>query len=117
MTNLQDIREKKVPITIGDKTYNLHYNMNAYAEIENIYGSVDKAMKILEDTENRQINALRTLFWAGLIHENENLTEKDVGNLFDLSEMDTLAELLKKAIEQSAPKTQAKNVKSQAQKK
>ena len=36
--SLKDIREKENTITIGEKTYNLHYDMNAFAELEEIYG-------------------------------------------------------------------------------
>lgn len=40
------------------------------------------------------INVLR----AGLLHENENLTEKKVGRMFDLSRMKEIGELINRAI-------------------
>lgn len=109
--SLKDIREKKTPITIGDKTYNLHYDMNAFAELEEIYGSVKAAMDKLAAGK---ISVVRDVLWVGLIHENEELTRKEVGKLFDLSEIEELSEIINEAVVKAVPevKEEAKNKKS-----
>lgn len=100
MSNLHDIRQKKTPLILGDKTYHLHYDLNAFAELEEIYGNVETAMnKLLEGS----VKAILNVLWAGLIHENENLTQKDVGKMFDLSQIQQIGELINTAINEAVP--------------
>ncbi|OGI00471.1 MAG: hypothetical protein A2Y25_12030 [Candidatus Melainabacteria bacterium GWF2_37_15] len=103
MSNLSDIRQKKIPITLGEKTYHLHYDLNAFAELEEIYGSVEAAMNALcEGSVKAIINVLR----AGLLHENEALTQKDIGKMFDLSNIKAVGELINQAITEAMPKSE-----------
>ena len=103
MSNLSDIRQKKIPITLGEKTYHLHYDLNAFAELEEIYGSVEAAMNALcEGSVKAIINVLR----AGLLHENETLTQKDIGKMFDLSNIKAVGELINQAITEAMPKSE-----------
>jgi hypothetical protein len=102
---LKDIREKKTPIQIGNETKNLFYDLNAFAELEEIYGSVEKAMDALT---KGSVKAIINILWAGLIHENENLTQKEVGKMFDLSSMNEIGELINKAITNAVPGSEDK---------
>ena len=103
MSNLSDIRQKKIPITLGEKTYHLHYDLNAFAELEEIYGSVEIAMNALcEGSVKAIINVLR----AGLLHENETLTQKEVGKMLDLSNIKAVGELINQAIIEAMPKSE-----------
>jgi hypothetical protein len=95
---LADIREKKTPIVIGDKTYNLFYDLNAFAELEEIYGSVEKMFSNLADGS---IKAILTVFWVGLLHENEAITKKEVGKLFHVSEIKEVTDILYTALTSS----------------
>ena len=97
---LQDIREKKTPITIGKTTYNLLYDLNAFAELEEIYGSVDKA---IEKLTTGSVKEIINILWAGLLHENEALTAKEVGKMLDLSQAEIVGELINKAFTQAVP--------------
>ena len=100
MSNLFDIREKKTPINIGEKTKYLHYDLNAFAELEEIYGSVDK---ISEELGKGSVKAIINVLWAGLIHENEALAKKEVGKMFDLSQMEKIGQAINIAISQAMP--------------
>ncbi|HSA06148.1 MAG TPA: hypothetical protein P5556_03105 [Candidatus Gastranaerophilales bacterium] len=95
MSNLADIKEKKMPITINNKTKYLHYDLNAFAELEEIYGSIDKALNELSEG---RVKAIINFLWAGLIHEDETLSIKDVGKMFDLSQIQEIGSLINKAI-------------------
>lgn len=108
MTKLSDIREKKTTFEIASKEYSLFYDMNAFAELEEIYGSLEKAMDFLG---KGSVKAIINILWAGLIHENENLTKKEVGKLFDLSEMVKIAEVINKAIIKAVPEQNKKEKK------
>ncbi|MGD2278204.1 hypothetical protein [Bacillus wiedmannii] len=64
-----------------DKKRKLHYNLNALAEIEDALG-----VKIHEmHTLSLGMKNIRTILWAGLIHEDAELTEETVGSLVDVS--------------------------------
>lgn len=100
---LEDIREKKVKIEIGDKTRHLRFDMNAFAELEQMYGSVEKAIKSLQ---SGNIKSIINILWAGLIHEDAKLTPKAVGKMFDLKQINELGELIGQAIKQAVPDSQ-----------
>ena len=117
MSNLNDIRVKLTPFTIGKDIYNLHFDMNAFAELEEIYGSVETA---LNKVGVGSIKVFRTFLWAGLIHENKELTQEDVGKMFDLSETVELKKLINEAIKNGLPdlkENPSKKEQSQAKKK
>ena len=100
MSNLADIREKKTPSKIGAETKYLHYDLNAFAELEEVYGSIESAMNALS---KGSVKAIINVLRAGLLHENEELTVKDTGKMFDLSRMKEIGELINQAITLAMP--------------
>lgn len=98
MTN--NIRNKKITVTIGGAVFNLKYDMNAYIEIEEVHGSIKTAFKDLEDGN---LKAIRTVLWAGLLHENESLTLKQVGAMIDFKDVANIIEKIQEAMEDSLP--------------
>lgn len=99
MSNVKDVRIKMVPIVL-DKERNLKFDLNAFAELEEIYGSIDDAMEAME---KGSIKAVRALLWCGLIHEDAELTTKDVGALIGLSSLQDLATALTTAMGTQMP--------------
>jgi hypothetical protein len=89
-----------VSITL-DKKRNIRFTLNALAEIEDSLGI---PLSKLQEVE-LGIKTVRTMLWAGLIHEDEELTEKQVGNMVDFT---NLEEVQKKVSEAFATAT-AKN--------
>lgn len=71
-----------------DKKRTIRFTMNAMAELE------DKLGLSLEDMGNVQmtIKNVRTILWAGLIHEDPDLTEEEVGNMVDMGNMEYVQE-------------------------
>jgi hypothetical protein len=71
-----------VPITLGDgKPRQLRYDWNALEALEETAGiSLDSLQRVMSDPKQRMRN-LRLILWAGLIHEDETLTPKTVGQL------------------------------------
>lgn len=100
MSKLSDIRKKKTPIKLGNKTRYLHYDLNAFAELEEIYGSIDKAMEALC---GGSVKAVINVLWAGLLHESEELSQKDVGKMFDFSQMQAVGKAVSTAINEAMP--------------
>jgi hypothetical protein len=72
-----------VSITL-DKKRNIRFTLNALAEIEDALGV---PLSKLQDVE-LGIKTVRTMLWAGLIHEDEELTERQVGNLVDFTNLE-----------------------------
>lgn len=105
MSNVADIREKVTTIKLGGKEKTLKFTLNAFAELEEAYGSVDKA---LEAVDSGSMKAIRKLLWAGLLHDDPNITEMEVGNMIDVRELIALGESLGNAIDQALPQGDVK---------
>jgi hypothetical protein len=104
MSNLNDVKTKVTRITLCDGVEReVKFTLNAMAEMEERYGSVDACFEALN---NNSIKAVRFVIWAGLLHnEHENLTEKQVGNLIDVPCMERIMESLTGAFENDMPAT------------
>jgi len=101
MANLQDVRSKAVKVTLTDGVERtVRFTLNAMAELEDKYGSVDEAFAMLD---KNSIKAARFILWAGLVHEDANLTERQVGDLIDLQYMSTLMGSLEEAFSADMP--------------
>lgn len=99
MSNLADVKKKPVVLDL-DKPRTLRYTLNAFAEMEDRYGSVDETMKMVE---GNNIRAIIFMLWCGLMHEDETLTEKQVGNLIDVTELQDISDKMGLAMKGDMP--------------
>jgi hypothetical protein len=76
-----------------DKTRNLRYTMNALAEIEDSLGVPLAEMGNIQMT----MKNVRVILWAGLIHEEPELTQEQVGEMVDLGNMQEVQEKVAEA--------------------
>lgn len=98
MSNLADARSKTTKITLNDGVErSLKFTLNALAELEDKFGSVEAAFNKLE--KENSMKALRAVLWVGFLHESPNLTELEVGNLIDIAYMQDLVDSLSDAFE------------------
>lgn len=101
MSNVKDMKSKVVKLTLLDGVERtLKFDLNAMAELEDKYGSVDAAF---EKLDQNSIKAVRFILWAGLIHEDETLTEKQVGSLIDMQYLQNLMGTLGEAFKSDMP--------------
>jgi hypothetical protein len=108
MSNLADVKNKTVKITLNDGVEReIKFTLNALAELEDKFGSVQAAFDKLE--KQNSMKALRTILWAGFLHKEPNITEQQVGNLIDLAYMQDLTASLNKAFEQDLVEGQPLN--------
>ena len=91
---LHDIREVRIPIEL-DKPRVLLFDLNAFAELEDKFGSLDQAVQKMQQDS---VKATRTLLWAGLNHEDETLTERRVGAMISLTNVETIMEQMIQAL-------------------
>lgn len=104
MANVKDVKSKAVKITLTDGVERtIKFTLNAMAELEDRYGSVEEAFKQLD---NNSIKAVRCILWAGLIHEDPDLTEQQVGNLIDIQYMQELMTSLGDAFDADMPEAE-----------
>lgn len=100
MSNIASVRNKGVKLMLGEKERTLKYDLNSFAELEERYGSVEEAMQVLQ---KGTIKGIRTLLWCGLVHEDEQLTEKQVGAMIDIGDLAELTEKLTVAMTGALP--------------
>lgn len=80
----------KVPIEL-DMKRNLAFDLNAFCALEEKFGSQKEAVDALASGSFR---AVRAFLWVGLIHEDESLTEKQVGSMISPQNVQIVAEKL-----------------------
>lgn len=101
MSNIKDAKPKSTPITLCDGVEReLRFTLNALAELEERYGSVEAAFTAMD---NGSIKAIRLTIWAGLLHTDEGLTEQQVGNLIDVPCMEEIMKSLSEAVASDMP--------------
>lgn len=101
MANLNKARAKTTHITLSDGVEReLKFTLNAMAEMEDRYGSVDAAFKALE---SNSMKAVRFILWTGLMHTDEGLTEQQVGALIDLQCLEDISAKMAEAFGNDMP--------------
>lgn len=87
MSNLAKVHRPTVYIEL-DKARPLEYRLRAFARMEEKYGSVDAAMKAMEDGS---IEAISFMLWCGLVHGDPQITLEDVQDIVDIRDMEYVA--------------------------
>ena len=96
---MHDIREVRIPIEL-DKPRVLLFDLNAFAELEDKFGSLDQAFQKMQQGS---VKAPRTLLWAGLLHEDETLTERREGAMISMTNVETIMEQIIQALTVALP--------------
>jgi len=76
-----------------DKARKLRYNLNALAELEDKLGTSLSDL----DEDKMGVKQIRTFLWAGLIHEDPEITEQEVGEMVDFENMEYINEKITEA--------------------
>lgn len=85
-----------------DKKRTLRYTLNSLAEIEDRLGVPLSEMGDMKMT----IKNVRVILWAGLIHEDPELTEQEVGNMVDLENFQEVQDKVAEAFAMSQSKNE-----------
>lgn len=94
-----DVKVKQVSVQL-DKERHLCYDMNAFCDLEEKFGTIDQAFEALQ---SGQIRTIRTMLWVGLLHEDETLTERQVGKWISLSNSKDLSQAMTEAMLSALP--------------
>lgn len=101
MANVSDVKPKKRFVDLGDGVEReVTFSLNAMAELEDKYGSIDAAFN---KVKSGSIAAVRFLLWT-IMHDNdEALTERQVGSMIRLDNLSEVMETLMTALEDQMP--------------
>ncbi|MDK0636891.1 hypothetical protein P5F55_14005 [Clostridium perfringens] len=85
-------KQKKVVTIELDKERHLYYTLNSLELIEKLIGtSIDKL------GENMNMSTLKVLLYAGLKHEDKNITVDEVGELVGFEDIEKVSEAINEA--------------------
>jgi len=93
-----------IPIQL-DKERHILLDLNAMVEFEELTG-ISLTKKV--DTEKMGAKELRVLLWVCLIHEDENLTLKQVGTWINTGNMAEIAQRINEAFQAAMPEAEGK---------
>lgn len=112
MANVRDIRQnagrEEVTLELGGRKRAIKFDLNAFAELESRFGTVEEAMQNLG---KGRMSDVRYILWVGLIHDEVkgfdpdtgeptgyNITPYDVGSWITPDLMPKVSEMLAKAL-------------------
>ena len=98
-----ELKNKGIKITIGNKGYELKFDMNTFCELEEIYGDINQAF---EDLQNRKLKAIRALIYSAIKSEDETVTLREVGKMLTLSDMEKLGTAINEALNIAMPEVE-----------
>lgn len=98
-----ELKNKGIKITIGNKDYELKFDMNTFCELEEIYGDISQAF---EDLQNRKLKAIRALIYSAIKAEDESVTLREVGKMLTLSDMEKLGTAINEALNIAMPEVE-----------
>lgn len=94
--------KQSIPIELGGKTRHLRFTFNSLVAIEEALGRpISEIGNIMSGSVS--VKDIRALIWAGLIHEDKELTQEQVGEWLDMSAMVTISGKLAEAFEAAFP--------------
>lgn len=114
MSNVADVKPKKRTVDLGDGVEReVVLSLNAMAELEDKYGSIDSAF---EKIKRGSIATIRFLLWCVLVPDGDtDLTEREIGRLIKLDNIQEIMSSVMDALEeQMPPSTDSPNQEAQA---
>ena len=113
-------------IELGGEKRKLHFDLNAFAELEKRFGSINAAMERLQEG---QVGDLRVILWAGLIHDQVlefdedtgeptkyGITPYEVGKWVSLDNMKEVSDILGEVLGGSLPEEEKQALQAQVAK-
>jgi len=94
-----NVIQKPIPITL-DKDRTLLYDFNAFIDLEDLYEDVSV---VFDKLQKFNLRATRDMLWAGLRHEDESLTPRQVGKWLNLDNVQEIAAKVMEAMDNHLP--------------
>lgn len=102
---LQILKPKAYEFLLGDKQVALSYDLNAFALLEEEYGSIEEAFARMQGAEGKGVKIKDTLNFlrAGLISSCPDITNEEIGACLNASNVPILMEYISGAVQSSLP--------------
>ena len=91
----KDLQTQSTTIELKGKKYDMNFDLNAMAELEDIFGSLQIA---IAELKKKKLKAVRSFLYAVLKSTDESLTEFEVGRLIDMNNFTTIERAITKLI-------------------
>lgn len=91
----KDLQVQTTTIELKGKKYEMNFDLNAMAELEDIFGSLQIA---IAELKKKKLKAVRSFLYAVLKSTDESLTEFEVGRLIDMNNFTTIERAITKLI-------------------
>ncbi|WP_035287972.1 hypothetical protein [Clostridium sp. KNHs214] len=98
-----ELKNKGIKFILGDKEYELKFNMNTFCELEEVYGDLNKAF---DDLQNMKVKAIRALIFAAVKVVDETATLKDVGEKLGINDLERLGIAINEALSTAMPEAE-----------
>ena len=92
----KDIKVRPIVIQL-DKPRTLMFDLNAFEELEELYDDLNTAFEAFQG-KGSKIKHLKNFLYAGLVHEDENLTPKAVGKLLGYNNLTEVTDQIFQAL-------------------
>lgn len=101
MSKAESVKPIKRTIDLGDGVEReVSFSLNAMAELEEKYGSIESAF---DKIKAGSVAAIRFMLWCILIGEDDNLTEREVGNMINLTNLKDIMSTIMEVLEEQMP--------------
>lgn len=91
----KDLQVQTTTIELKGRKYEMNFDLNAMAELEDIFGSLQIA---IAELKKKKLKAVRSFLYAVLKSTDESLTEFEVGRLIDMNNFTTIERAITKLI-------------------
>ena len=116
MADIQAVRPVKHTIDLGDGVEReIEFSLNAMADLEEKYGTIENAFNKVQDNN---ISSIRFLLWCLLNNGEQEISEREVGRLINMRNLNDLMNSVMDYMEEAMPGIQemaAKNLETPTQ--
>lgn len=106
MSQLNDVKRKPIYINLKGEEHEIVFSLEAFAELEERYGTVDDAM---EEINKGKIKDIKFFLWTALLHEDNPLSENEVAKAIDIRDLKEIVANVMKALGADAPASPDQN--------
>ncbi len=96
----KELKLQGIPITLGEKTYDIRFDMNTFCELEEVYEDINQAF---DDLQKMKMKAIRALIYAAVKAQNEEVTLKEVGAMLGVNDLEEISTAINKALSEAMP--------------
>lgn len=91
----KDLQPQVTYIDLKGKRYEMNFDLNAMAELEDIFGSLQIA---IAELKKKKLKAVRSFLYAVLKSSDQNLSEFEVGRLIDMNNFTSIEKSITRLI-------------------